>query len=114
MTKYEIIQELIDTHFIENYTAKMLVNKEEIPLDDAIQECWLAILTIDEERLINWYEEGGINKVRQVAAGIINRQCRSTSSKLYYTYCKKSTDNLIIKRTNDQKQIYSEEGGWQE
>lgn len=112
MTKQQIIKELYDTNFVESYTAKLLVNRDDIPLEDAISHIWLIICELDEERMSQWYEQGGINKIRQVVAGIINRQCRSTSSSLYYTYVKKNVVNLAEKRTNDKRQHWDAEEGW--
>lgn len=112
VTKQRIIQELIQTNFVEKFTAQKLINRDKIPLEDAIQHVWLAILELDEERLVEWYKEGGINKVRQICSGIITRQVQSTSSSLYYQYVKKDCDNLRRKRKNDPKQTWDEHTGW--
>lgn len=109
-TKEEIINELYNTQFVENYTKRLL--KQQEFLEDAIAEVWLMIAEIPEERFQQLYEERGIDKVRQFVGGIINRQINSKNSKFYYTYIKKNTKNIMIKRTADKKQHYSEDSGW--
>lgn len=109
-TKNEIIKELYKTDFIFKYTRQLL--KQQELLDDAVAEIWLIVAELSEERLQQLYNEGGINKVRQLVSGIISRQMNSKNSRFYYTYIKKNTDNLIRKRTNDKKQQYDESAGW--
>lgn len=115
MTIDDIIMELYETNFVFKYTAEMLTNRDVIELDDAVMEVWVNViewLQKNQDKALKMYEKKGINGIRQVVAGIIVRQCRSQSSSLYYKYVKKSTKNLIIKRTNDNKQQYDEENGW--
>lgn len=90
-TKEEIIKELYNTGFVFKYTAKLLKQKEL--LDDAVAEIWLIIAELSEQRLQQLYNEGKINKVRQLVSGIISRQMNSKNSRFYYTYIKKT---LII------------------
>lgn len=111
--KQTILNELVSTKFVDSYCKKKLVNRE-VDLSEAIQYCWLIICELDEEKLIQWYNEGGINKIRQVASGIIHRQLVSKNSPFYNQYIKKNTRNIIKRRTNDSKQKWNEIEGWNE
>lgn len=111
LNKENIIKELIETQFVENYCRQKLTNKE-IPIDEAIQHIYLIICEIEENKLIQWYNEGGINKIRQVVSGIISRQLNSTNSEWYYTYVLKSPDNILRKRLKNKYEHYDEEKGW--
>lgn len=111
LSKEKIIKELIETQFVENYCRQKLTNKE-IEIEEAIQHIYLIICEIEEEKLINWYSEGGINKIRQVVSGIISRQLNSTNSEFFYTYVLKNPDNIIRKRLNNKYEKYDEENGW--
>lgn len=111
LNKENIIKELIETQFVENYCRQKLTNKE-IPIDEAIQHIYLIICEIEENKLIQWYNEGGINKIRQVVSGIISRQLNSTNSEWYYTYVLKSPDNILRKRLKNKYEHYDEENGW--
>lgn len=115
MTIYDIIIELYDTNFVRNFTAQQLTNRDVIELDDAVQHCWVEIiqwLRKNEQKSFEIYEKKGINGIRQIASGIITRQCKSTSSSLFYSYIKKDTQNLVIKQQNDKHVQWSEENGW--
>lgn len=113
MNKQKILNELVSTKFVDSYCKKKLVNRE-VDLSEAIQYCWLIICELDEEKLIQWYNEGGINKIRQVASGIIHRQLVSKNSPFYNQYIKKNTKSIIKRRTNDKKQKWNEVEGWNE
>lgn len=115
MTIDDIIIELHETQFVFKYTAEMLTNRDVIELDDAVQHCFICViewLRKNEDKALHIYKKKGINGIRQIASGIITRQCRSKSSSLYYTYVKKDTRNLTIKRQNDRRVKWDEENGW--
>lgn len=111
LNKEKIINELIETNFVENYCRQKLTNKE-IDIEEAIQHIYLIICEIEEEKLIQWYSEGGINKIRQVVSGIISRQLNSTNSEFFYTYVLKNPDNILQKRLKSKYEYYDEENGW--
>ena len=113
MNKQKILNELVSTKFVESFCKKKLVNRE-VELDEAIQHIYLIICELDEEKLIEWYNEGGINKIRQIASGIIHRQLVSKNSPFYNLYIKKNTRSIIKRRTNDKKQKFDEVEGWQD
>lgn len=115
MTIDDIIMELYETNFVFKYTAEMLTNRDVIELDDAVMEVWVNViewLRKNEDKALHIYKKKGINGIRQIASGIIVRQCRSQSSSLYYKYIKKSTKNLVIKRQADKRIQWDEENGW--
>lgn len=112
----KIYNELVQVQFVEHYTKRMLVNKE-IDIEEAIQYCYLQIfeyLNKNQEKAIEWYNEGGINKIRQIASGIITRTVCSKNSPFFNLYVKKSTKSIIKRRTNDSKQKWNEIEGWNE
>lgn len=112
----KIYNELVEVQFVENYTKRMLVNKE-IPIDEVIQYCYLQIFEYfdkNKDKAIETYQSKGINGIRQIASGIIHRQVCSKNSPFYNQYIKKNTRNIIKRRTNDNKQKWNEVEGWQE
>lgn len=108
-TKNEILDELYETQFVDKYCREICVNFEDI--EDAIGTVWLAVCELDEKRLQKWYDEGGINKVRAIVSGIINRQLRSTKSKFYYQYVLKDCRNITKSMANDN--TYEWEGSYE-
>lgn len=112
MTKNEIITELYNTNFVQKYCREIFKNTKDIPIEDVIQHIFLQVLEIDEQKLIDIYEKKGINGIRQFASGIINRQCNSVRSSLYYTYIKKNVKNIMIDRLNKNDK-WSEETLWE-
>ena len=111
-SREEILNELYLTGYVDKYTRQKLVNRE-VPAEDAIQEVWLIVCQIPEERLQELYEARGIDSVRQFVGGIICRTVCSKSSGFHYTYVKKDTNNIMIRRTNDRRTKFDEEKGWQ-
>lgn len=112
----KIYNELVEVQFVENYTKRMLVNKE-IPIDEVIQYCYLQIFEYfdkNKDKAIEIYQTKGINGIRQIASGIIHRQVCSKNSPFYNQYIKKNTRNIIKRRTNDNKQKWNEVEGWNE
>lgn len=86
MTREKILLELNNTGFVERYVCQSLVNRSY--LEDKINDIWVIICEIPEDRLLNLYKEGGINKIRQFVSGIIFRQCHSKTSPMYKVYDK--------------------------
>lgn len=112
-----IFQELTDTQFIDNYTKKMLVNKNEVEIDEVIQYCYLTCfeyLSKHEEKTIKEYNNYGINRIRAICSGIIHRNLRSKTSPFYYTYILKNSDAIIKKRTADKYESFDEVEGWRD
>lgn len=110
MNKNEILEELYATEYVDRYTRQICVNNEYV--EDFIQEVWLIVCDLPEERLQKWYREGGINQIRRVVGGIINRTARSTTSGAYYKLVKKDIKNIQIKMDNDDTIKWDEENGY--
>lgn len=73
MTKNEIIEELYNTGFVKNYLKKRLKG------EDFIEDCEndIYVMLLEYPRLISLYNEGGINKIRQLSSGMIIRHISS-------------------------------------
>lgn len=112
-TKNQIITELYNTNFVDKYCRQIFKNTNEIDIEDVIQHCYLQICEIDEQKLIDIYNKKGINGIRQFVSGIINRQCNSVRSSLYYTYVKKNVKNIMIHRLNNNEK-WTESELWEE
>ena len=104
--KTKILQELYDTNFVQLYVKKLLNSADIEHYEDYIQEIFLILCEYDENKLIELYTVGGINKVRQLASGIICRQIKSKTSPLYYKYKKKQniTDSIHSYKVDDIEQ----------
>lgn len=84
-TTQQIITELYNTHFVENYARKFCGEADMVNYEDIIQELYLLICE-KEEAITKAYKKGGINAVRRYASGLITRQLRSTRSSTYRKY----------------------------
>lgn len=112
----KIYNELVQVQFVENYTKRILVNKE-IDISEVTQYCYLQIFEYfdkHKDKAIETYQTKGINGIRQICSGIIHRQIYSKNSPFYNQYIKKNTRNIIKRRTNDSKQKWNEVEGWNE
>lgn len=112
----KIYNELVQVQFVENYTKRILVNKE-IDIDEVTQYCYLQIFEYfdkHKDKAIETYQTKGINGIRQICSGIIHRQICSKNSPFYNQYIKKNTRSIIKRRTNDTKQKWNEVEGWNE
>lgn len=111
LTKEQILNELYLCEFVEKYTREKL--KQQEYLEDYIQEVWLILCQIPEEKLQKLYtQENTINGVRRFAAGVICRTVASQTSDAYYRLVKRDVRNLTRKIANDSKMKYDEETGW--
>lgn len=110
-SKNEIIEELYRTKFVDNYVFKKLVNKKDIPLEEATSVIWEIICSMSEEKLQELYSKGEINGVRKYVSGIICRQCCSTTSSLYHQEITKNPQKIKEKMMNDGRVSFSESEG---
>lgn len=85
MTKQDIIEELYKTDFVRAYSKKLYGNNHSEWIEDRIQDAYLTICSLPEERLLDMYRQGGINFVRKYASGVIFRINSDTgpSGRLY-------------------------------
>ena len=99
-TPNEIIEELIETGFIKNYLRKRAIGW---PLEDLEQDVLLILL--EYPLLTELYRQGGINKIRQVASGVIIRHIseKGKGNRLYKREIQ-YTDNEIPEIGYEQKQ----------
>lgn len=100
MTNNQIVEELISTGFVKNYVRKRAIGW---PQQDIEQDIYLILL--DYPLLDEIYSVGGINKVRALTAGIIQRHL-SEKGKGYRLYKReiKYTDEQIPEIGYEQKQ----------
>lgn len=100
MTNNQIVEELISTGFVKNYIRKRAIGW---PQEDIEQDIYLILL--DYPLLDEIYSIGGINKVRALTAGIIQRHL-SEKGKGYRLYKReiKYTDEQIPEIGYEQKQ----------
>lgn len=81
-----ILQWLYDTHLVEWYVTYLLHRKlSSHDVEDKIQEIYLMLAEITQEKWTELYNQG-IPSVSAYAAGLIHRQIVSSSSKIYKTY----------------------------
>lgn len=100
VTNNQIVEELISTGFVKNYVRKRAIGW---PQEDIEQDIYLILL--DYPLLDEIYSIGGINKVRALTAGIIQRHL-SEKGKGYRLYKReiKYTDEEIPEIGYEQKQ----------
>lgn len=100
MTNSQIVEELISTGFVKNYVRKRAIGW---PQEDIEQDIYLILL--EYPLLDEIYSIGGINKVRALTAGIIQRHL-SEKGKGYRLYKReiKYTDEQIPEIGYEQKQ----------
>ena len=81
-----ILQWLYDTHLVEWYVTYLLQRKlSSHDVEDKIQEIYLMLAEITQEKWTELYNQG-IPSVSAYAAGLIHSQIVSSSSKIYKTY----------------------------
>lgn len=100
MTNNQIVEELESTGFVKNYVRKRAIGW---PQEDIEQDIYLILL--EYPLLDEIYSIGGINKVRALTAGIIQRHL-SEKGKGYRLYKReiKYTDEQIPEIGYEQKQ----------
>jgi len=100
MTNNQIVEELISTGFVKNYIRKRAIGW---PQEDIEQDIYLILL--DYPLLDEIYSIGGINKVRALTAGIIQRHLseKGRGFRLYKREIK-YTDEEIPEIGYEQKQ----------
>ena len=87
-SKSEILTELYNTHFVENYAFKMAGKLDKIFFEDIVGELYLFICELPEDFIMGIYNKCGINCFRQYVSGIIVKQLRSKNSIIYRKYKK--------------------------
>lgn len=87
----DIITELYETHFVENYARKIAGELDKPFLDDIIGDLYVMICEQRADTIQSIYNGCGINCFRRYVSGLIVRQMKSTNSKVWRKY-KKNAD----------------------
>lgn len=88
MTRDEILQYIYDLNFVEGYARKLASPQDWEMMDDIIQDLYLQICEIPEEKwqklLAQGTKKDSFHSVRGFVSGLIYRNVKSKNSKLYY------------------------------
>lgn len=88
-SREDILQYLWNIGLINNYIRKLEYGTiDEETLQDIIQECWLIICEIPEEKICKLYNEQGKTGLTAYISGVIYRQVHSDTSAIYIKYKK--------------------------
>lgn len=101
MTNNQIVEELISTGFVKNYVRQRAIGW---PQEDIEQDIYLILL--DYPLLDEIYSVGGINKVRALTAGIIQRHLseKGKGYRLYKREIKYTDEQIPDTEYEEQKQ----------
>lgn len=100
MNRDEILQYVVDLQFVENYVKKLAYSNDWEMINDEIQEIWLQLCEVKEEKWQKLLGQGTKNDtfkaVRGFISGLIYRNIRSKNSKLYYKLKRHSERELLV------------------
>ena len=109
MNREKILNELVNSCFIEWYTLQLMsktsgfILQTDEEYQEYIQEIWLQICEIQEDKLIDLYRE---NKLKAYISGLIHRNVKSNTSPAY-THIRKQ-NNKYIRKSDDAWEKYSD------
>ena len=109
MSREKILDELVKSCFIEWYTLQLMsktsgfIVQTDEEYQEYIQEIWLQICEIQEDKLIDLYNE---NKLKAYISGLIHRNVKSNTSPAY-THIRKQ-NNKYIRKSDDDWEKYSD------
>lgn len=109
MSREKILNELVNSCFIEWYTLQLMsktsgfILQTDEEYQEYIQEIWLQICEIQEDKLIDLYNE---NKLKAYVSGLIHRNVKSNTSPAY-THIRKQ-NNKYIRKSDDDWEKYSD------
>ena len=109
MSREKILDELVKSGFIEWYTLQLMsktsgfIVQTDEEYQEYIQEIWLQICEIQEDKLIDLYNE---NKLKAYVSGLIHRNVKSNTSPAY-THIRKQ-NNKYIRKSDDDWEKYSD------
>lgn len=109
MSRDNILDELVKSGFIEWYTLQLMsktsgfIVQTDEEYQEYIQEIWLQICEIQEDKLIDLYNE---NKLKAYISGLIHRNVKSNTSPAY-THIRKQ-NNKYIRKSDDDWEKYSD------
>lgn len=88
MNRDETIQYIYDLGLVEGYLGKLIYQSDKEDYDDFLQEIWVQVCEIPEEKWEKLWAQGtkndGAKAVRGYISGLIHRNVRSKNSRLYY------------------------------
>lgn len=109
MSRDSILDELVKSGFIEWYTLQLMsktsgfIVQTDEEYQEYIQEIWLQICEIQDDKLIDLYNE---NKLKAYVSGLIHRNVKSNTSPAY-THIRKQ-NNKYIRKSDDDWEKYSD------
>lgn len=105
-TKAQILVELYETHFVENYARKTAGEVDRRYLEDIVGELYLMICELPDKFITDIYNACGLNCFRRYVAGIVVRQMRSTNSKVYRVYKRHAFDVVPASQVEEFDRIW--------
>lgn len=108
MTREEILNYIIETKLVENYTKKLANSDDWEQIEDITQEIYLQICEIPENKIIELYSQGTekdpFKSVRGYVTGLIYRNIKSKNSKVWTKLKKHYTREFI--QSSDEWDIF--------
>lgn len=101
-----IIQWIYDIHIVEWYSTYLLKKRIDDDLADKIQEIYLILCEIPQDKWDELFEQGRF-AISAYVTGVIHQQLYSTTSSIWYKYGKHDTteltqDELFWEKYNDE------------
>lgn len=88
MNRDETLQYIYDLGLVNGYLGKLIYNSDKEDYDDYLQECFLQLCEVPEEKWEKLWAQGtatdGAKAIRGYVSGLIHRNIRSKNSRLYY------------------------------
>ena len=98
MNREEVLQYIFDIQFVQNYTRKLANSDDWDIIEDIIQDIFLQLCEVSEEKWQNLLNQGTKNDsfkaVRGYVSGLVYRNVKSKNSKVYYHLKKHSEREL--------------------
>jgi hypothetical protein len=107
-TKEQILVELYDTQFVDNYARKIAGVVDRMYLEDIVGDLYLMICELPADLIVTVYNRCGINCFRQYISGMIYRQMKSTNSKVYRNYKKHAYDTIPASQVENIDKVWGE------
>ena len=89
-TRDEILVELYQTKFVENFARKFCGKADMVYFDDIVAELYLILCEMPASKLVAVYyscdDRSNIDCLRRFVAGVIVHQLRSKESRIYLRY----------------------------
>lgn len=107
--RQDVLDWLLYIGLVDNYIKKLeYADIPEDTLKDEIQDIWLEICEIPEEKWIILFNQGGATAIKAYVSGIIYREIHSNSSKIYFKY--KRHFNTFKHISDEAWDVYDETG----